>query len=204
MHQGNQLFKTAHQSVLDQAQEQKLRLEVILTKNQPETYHNLLTKKISVSPPQQPRDKEKILEKNNFSNFDQNSLDFNSLALSDRLQTKFVNTVPCLRAMGPEQISCQPPKNTLTNLLAKQTDSISDSNPFDKNFFQRYGNSTMKNMDNFSISNSEKPENRLKKQLILSLTHELADEVIRKYPNETDVDKLIYLARCLTTPDDDF
>lgn len=210
MHQGNQLFKTAHQSVLDQAHEQKLRLEVILTKNQPDTYHNLpqlLTKKLSVSPPQ-PRDntnKEKPIEKKNFSTFDQNSLYFNSLNLSDQIQTKFGNTVPCLRAMGPEQINCQPPKNTLTNLLAKQTDSLSDSNIFDKNFFERYGSSTMNNMDNFSMNNSEKPgESRLKMQLIQHLTHELADEVIRRYPNETDVDKLVYLARCLTTPDDDF
>jgi hypothetical protein len=33
LHQGNQLFKTAHQSVLDEAQEQKMRLEIILNKN---------------------------------------------------------------------------------------------------------------------------------------------------------------------------
>ena len=33
LHQGHQLFKTAHQSVLDEAQEQKMRLEIILNKN---------------------------------------------------------------------------------------------------------------------------------------------------------------------------
>ena len=33
MQQGSQLFKTAHQSVLDDAQEQKMRLEIIINKN---------------------------------------------------------------------------------------------------------------------------------------------------------------------------
>lgn len=46
LHQGNQLFKTAHQSVLDEAQEQKMRLEIILNKNSVHSSNNFLPNKI--------------------------------------------------------------------------------------------------------------------------------------------------------------
>jgi len=49
LHQGNQLFKTAHQSVLDEAQEQKMRLEIILNKNSNYSSNNVITNKINQS-----------------------------------------------------------------------------------------------------------------------------------------------------------
>lgn len=239
MHQGNQLFKTAHQTVLDQAQENKMRYEIIINKNQPtennnlqyiqqqqanfnsyslnNNTHGLVTKKLSVSPPLRYNNNVK-----NNENIDQNNVKntknfgyptviggFKNMSLTNSIKT--VNQGPILRAMGPEsgpvpnfQIT---KKNPLQNLLAKEPEIInSDSNLFNtQNFLERYGSSAFNGLEDFSsMSNDIVSNDMLKTQLGLTLKKELAEEVMRKYPQETEVEKLIYLARCLTTSEDDF
>ena len=89
----------------------------------------------------------------------------------------------------------------LSNLLAKDAKSMPDSS---LNFLDRYGSSNFNNLEDFSKRNSESPEDHIKGRLLKTLTLEQTNQVMAKYSNEKDIGKLIYLARCLATTEDDF
>lgn len=226
---GSQQFKSAFQSLQEQAKESlesfnNLRLEVV--KNQPEQYvlnpSSLLTKKISISPPVLKETNDKIDE--NFD-YDLNSdpLTFNSMSITSQIQQKKYECGPMLRAMGPEATSYEldpilremhsehinnksSNNKKLSNLLAKETENLTDLNLFSpKDFLERYGSSTFNNLEDYSMRNSNvSSDESIRGQLIKKLSESLADQVMKKYPKETDIEKLIYLSRCLATSEDDF
>lgn len=212
MLQGNQQYKTAHQSVLETAQNEKRILEVILNKSQSDQKHaGLLTKKLFVSQHVPDNIQKSEIQKNkcNFS-FE---TDLSSMSLKNQLQQQqnTFETRPMLRAMGPDpiysQITSQSNKpNKLSTLLAQQPDSMGGPTAgfMKNNFLDKYGSLTFNNLEDFANKNVNTPENRLRSQLIGHLTQEQADDVIRKYPNEVDIEKLVYLARCLPPSEDDF
>lgn len=213
---GNKPYKSAIQSVEELAKQnmevlQKMRLEI--TKNPPEpiiqqqqqqllqhtnSFNHLYTKKFVVEQSQL-NEKATPFEckvephsLNLMVNFDQRSV---------------------LRAMGPEttdydsflsndmaQASTNSNKK-LSNLLAKDAKSMPDSN---LNFLDRYGSSNFNNLEDFSKKNSLSPEDNIKNMLLKTLNMEQTNMVMRQYPMEKDIGKLVYLARCLACTDDDF
>ncbi len=207
--QGNQIYKTAHQNVLETVQEnkQKLRLEVILNK-QPDNH--LLTRKLLVNP------FEPIKQDTNFD-FDLHT-DFGSLSIAQQLHKNpfEINHSSQLRAMGPDQVfnpgqmnmipkTIGSEQKKLTSLLAQQTSLVKNTDNYSAmNFLDKYGSSTFNNLADFSNKSTDLQENNLKVRLSSHLNPIQIEQVIEKYPNETSIEKLVYLARCLTTSEDDF
>lgn len=210
---GNKPYKSAIQSVEELAKQnmevlQKMRLEI--TKNPPEptiqqqllqqtnSFNHLYTKKFVV---------------------DQSQLNERATPFECKVEPPSLNLMvnfdqrSVLRAMGPETTDydsfmssdmAQASSNSnkkLSNLLAKDTKSMPDSN---LNFLDRYGSSNFNNLEDFSKRNSHSPEDNIKNMLLKTLSMEQTNMVMRQYPMEKDIGKLVYLARCLTCTDDDF
>lgn len=211
---GNKPYKSAIQSVEELAKQnmevlQKMRLEI--TKNPPEPtlqqqqnqltngLNHLYTKKLVVEHSQ-------LNEK--AAPFECKVVEPPSLNLMVNFDQRNV-----LRAMGPETTdydtfmssdmsqASQNSNKKLSNLLAKDTKSMPDSN---LNFLDRYGSSNFNNLEDFSKRNSHSPEDNIKNMLMKQLSMEQTNMVMKQYPMEKSIDKLIYLARCLATTDDDF
>ncbi len=196
---------------MENAQEQKLRLEVILNKTQPDNH--LLTKKLYVSSFETSKP---IKQDTNFD-FDLHS-DFGNLSMAKQLQKSSFecNNSNQLRAMGPDQVyglgqmnivskTIGSEQKKLTSLLAQQTDPMQNSDNYSaKNFLEKYGSTTFNNLEDFSVKSIDLQENSLKTKLGAHLTPQQIDAVIEKYPKENSIEKLVYLARCLTSSEDDF
>jgi len=292
MQQGSQLFKTAHQSVLDDAQEQKLRLEIIINKNTDPSYPSNsfssliklpnttnLMNKFSISPAsfrdgpngssgdldedefktqslrlKQLQAHASFIEQENLIYLPKHLQNVKKCSMADKLMGLEKPQINELKAMGPDQISTKNKSpnplikpSSLTNLLIKQ-DSLKPSmdvntTSFHSHSSNMYANSLwgssnessthfenmiseastfadLKSMNepsetligsdlsaqfkHMKTSQSDSVSNSLKTQLAPHLEQNLIKDVLQKYPNETDVEKLIFLARGICFSSTDF
>ena len=239
-HQSNQLFKTAHQSVLEDANEQKMRLEFILNKNQADTINSFDNKKIDQETEAKTENDFKKLEdiktetKLTFAKIKQKMPEFNAPQPQAQSMNNFFNRIekpmPELRAMGPNmkinpnmnnKHQFEPKKQQFfnNNMNNKSNYQINNNNKnnflWDQNKMGLMDNKV--HMDNFGpapgfqqfmsgqmMTSGNHANSELRAQLAPLLAPHLIDKVLKIYKDETDVDKLLFLARGLEFNPDDY
>lgn len=218
--QGGQVFKTAFQNVMEDSQHEKMRVEIILSSQTGENIIFTENRKLTQSPN---FSKESKLPQN-FSLMYNTSDEANN---DDKIiPRKFINKNHIikpqsfideqssdLRSMGHNQnISFQPkfkPQNLIeSNWLNNKNANFDDFSLADSksdNLSQhssKFGsliqnNTNLKNSIKFQNSSREN-ENSIRAQLSAVLSQEQVNNVLKQYPNETDLEKLIFLAGSLS------
>jgi hypothetical protein len=226
--QGGQVFKTAFQNVMEDSQHEKMRVEIILSSQTGENIIFTENRKLTQSPNFSKESKlpPNFPLMYNTTSDESNNDELNKINLTRKFINKnsiikpqsFIDEQSSdLRSMGhnqninfqhkfkPQNVANIIESNWLNNKNANFDDfSLADSKS-DNNLSQhasKFGsliqnNTNLKNSIKFQNSSREN-ENSIRAQLSAVLSQEQVNNVLKQYPNETDLEKLIFLAGSLS------